>query len=532
VNKRNVAIGIGALILVGTAVTGLWSWRSARKHIRELESEITVLQRKEKHSAVLQSVSSQLEEIANQQKEISDEQREEALQQTKVANEMRERSELERQKAIIAQNSALASERKALEAFDLAENQRQIAEHQRIQAEFSKRVADTLSYIALGRSLGSLSITRHNAGNHEIADMLSYTAYLYTNRYGGDVYNPAVYQSLTFSSQSQSIWAEHNGAVTNLSFMSKSDTQLVSVSSYGEILFHEKDGDHLRTTVLLKNKDYDFRDVHVDPTTNNIYAVSRSGHLFIQTGKHKHILPLNNMRHPMKIENFQDGKHLLIVGENSVKVLDINTNHFIKHQNLDYQVSLATRSKNMPLLFDTEGTMHYFKTIDKTITRKVPVSGHVTAFASSRTSGLEAYGMSEGSIYLLDQHGKMRHLIGHRSRISKLKINNRRLYSSSYDGSINLWVANSEKIDPMPLTRGNGWIMHFTFDESKEYLWFGNQMGEISEMLMSVPHIIKKVRNKIKRDFTQDEWNYYVGPNIPFESFFDKNANTRKEGKK
>jgi hypothetical protein len=35
-----------------------------------------------------------------------------------------------------------------------------MAEHQRIQAEFSKRVADTLSYVALGRSLGSLSVTQ------------------------------------------------------------------------------------------------------------------------------------------------------------------------------------------------------------------------------------------------------------------------------------------------------------------------------------------------------------------------------------
>lgn len=532
-NKKNVAIGIGALILASTAVTGLWNWISARKHIHELESEITVLQRKEKHSAVLQSVSSQLEEIAYQQKEISDEQREEALQQTRVANEMRERSELERQNAIIAQNSALASERKALDAFDLAENQRQIAEHQRLQAEFSKRVADTLSYIALGRSLGSLSITRYNAGNREIADMLSYAAYLYTNRYGGDVYNPAVYQSLTLASQSQKKWTDHSGAVTRISFVPKSDTQLVSISSYGEILFHEINDDHLKTTVVLKNKAYDFRDVYIAPKTNAIYALSRSGHLFIQNAKNKHIIPLDDMKHPMKMENFKDGQHLLIIGENSVKVLDMNTYRIIKHQKLDYQVSLATRSKNMPLLFDTKGKMHYFETIDKSYSRKVPVSGHVTAFASSNTSGLEAYGMSEGSIYLLDKQGKMRHLIGHRSRISKVKLNNNRLYSSSYDGSINLWIANSEKIDPMPLTRGNGWIMHFTFDQSKDYLWFGNQTGELSEMLMSVPRIIERVRNKIKRDFTQAEWNYYVGPNIPFESFIDKDtSNARKEDKK
>ena len=151
-----------------------------------------VLLQKEKQSAVDRSISAQMEEIANQQREISDEQREEALQQTRVANEMRERSEAERHNAIIAQQNAIASERRALDAYDQAEQQRQIAEHQRIQAEFSKRVADTLSYLSLVRSLGSLSVNQYRAGNRDLATLLSYASYLFTSRYQGDVFYPTV----------------------------------------------------------------------------------------------------------------------------------------------------------------------------------------------------------------------------------------------------------------------------------------------------------------------------------------------------
>ena len=93
------------------------SFLQISQRIDNLESQISELERKEKHATVLRSVSAQMEEIAYEQKAISDEKREEAFQQTRLANEMRERSEIERQHAITAQNSALVSERKALEAY-------------------------------------------------------------------------------------------------------------------------------------------------------------------------------------------------------------------------------------------------------------------------------------------------------------------------------------------------------------------------------------------------------------------------------
>ena len=213
-NKKIPAIGIVGLVLTITSVIGFLGWYAATQRINDLESQISELQRKEKHATVLRSVSAQMEDIAYQQKAISDEKREEALQQTRLANEMRERSEIERQHAIIAQNSAVVSQQKALEAYDQAESQRQIAEHQRIQAEFSKRVADTLSYIALSRSLGSLAVAQSKSGNQEIADMLCYASYIFSRRYMGDVNNPAIFEALTLCSESKKEWPEHDAPVS------------------------------------------------------------------------------------------------------------------------------------------------------------------------------------------------------------------------------------------------------------------------------------------------------------------------------
>ena len=521
-DRKDVIIGILSVLLVIASIWAWTGWESDSRRVEELQARLDTLQRQEKRSAVLRSVSSQMEQIAYQQKMISDEQRLEAIEQTEYANQMRERSEVERQNAIIAQNNALASERKAIEAFDLAESQRQMAEHQRIQAEFSKRIADTLSYIALGRSLGSLSITQYQTGNYELANMLSYASCLYTERYKGDLHYPAVFSSLMLTSQSKNVWSEHHGAVTCLESVQGNENMMVTASDYGEIMIHQKIGDKLRSSLIFNDKQYDFRFLTVSQL-GDILAVSRTGHLIIiRNLKAKTIIPLEMINHPTRIDMMNNGEYYLVSGENTLALLDGKTYKLISFRELDFRITSASRVDYKPLLFDDKGKMHVVESIDKINTTVIPVSGKVTSYASSKTSKLQAYGMNDGTIYLIDKHGKITRLQGHRSRVSKIKINNTDLYSSSYDGLLNLWVTTNEKIEPMTLFSTGSWIYTFTFDNSKNSVWTGDQRGNITEATISVPLMKERLQKKIKRDFTSDEWNYFIGQNVPYEPFIHK----------
>lgn len=519
--RTKLIAGVTTVVLLAAAAVGYWGWYANQKRVSSLESQLEELQKKERRSAVLQSVSSQMEEIAFQQKKISDEQREEALQQTRVATEMRERSEIERQNAIIAQQQAMASERKALDAYELAQNQREIAEQQRVQAVKSKRLADTLSYIALGRTLGALSLSQYKAGNTDMANLLSYAACVYTTRYYGDIYYPAIYQSLSECSQSKSEWTINEGVVRDIEFMPNKDNELLTVTTYGEVMQIVRDGNNLKTKTLLRDKRYDFRDVYIYPANKNIYAVSRTGDLFIHNAKGNHILPLEGIVHPMAIEPMQDTKYLLIVGENSLAKLDMTTNTIVGTQKLDYKVSFCSRYDYAPMIFDDRGRMHTVRDLNKFNTRKVPIIGKVTAFASSKGTGFEAYGLDNGTIFLIDKDQKIHRLLSHRSRISKIKINGTRLYSASYDGTVNVWMVDKEKLEPMELLTTSGWIMYFTFDPSKNYLWTAGQKGNISEALISPRIMFDKLSKKLKRDMTIEEWNFFVGRNVPYESFIE-----------
>ena len=528
--RKNIAFGAGIVLLLATSATGLTGWYSAHKQIGELQLQLEELQRQQKRSAVLRSVSQQMEEIALQQKDISDEQREEAIQQTRVANEMRQRSETERKHAQEAKRNALKSEQKALEAQAVAESERLTAEHQRIQAEMSKRTADTLSYVALGRSLGSLSSMQYRAGDEEMANLLCYASYFYTNRYNGDIYYPAVYQALTQSSQSKREWTAHNGMLMGLAFIPGNDNKLVTAGTYGEILLHEKKGNKLNTRTLFNDSKMDFRALYVHPASAQVYAVSRSGHLVVtqESGKSE-VIPLADIPHPSGLEELSKNQ-LLIIGESALAVLDLSANRIVGTKHFDSRLTVTARHDHHPLIFDNSGKMHLVTGLNEIKTSNVPVKGVVTAFASSNNNHVSAYGMSDGTIWFVDRNGKATKYVGHLSRISKLKFNGIRLYSSSYDGTLNLWVTTSEKPEPMTLLKNDDWITTFSFDVSKNYVWTGSQNGNLCETLFSIPMMVDKVQKNLKRNFTPSEWNYFIGSKIPYEEFVTPTtAHRRKE---
>ena len=139
--------------------------------------------------------------------------------------------------------------------------------------------------------------------------------------------------------------------------------------------------------------------------------------------------------------------------------------------------------------------MHTVKSFDNIQTSQVPVKGQVTAFAESKNKHIKCYGMSDGTVYMLRENGDITKLQGHRSRISKLKINGHRIYSSSYDGALNLWMTNMPKIEPMTLFTTKGWIINFTFDLDKTHIWSGDQNGNLTTHLIAVD--VMKQRLKV-----------------------------------
>lgn len=508
------------LVMAAGCIAVLLLYNSEVNKNEDLEQRVKELALEEKEAAVMQRVNAQMEEIANEERRISDEQREAAMEQTRVAEQERRNAEQQTRVAEQERQNALEAEYRALEASRLAQSQRAIAEQQRAEAEQSKRLADTLGMASLARSLCNTAVIQYMAGNHEMADMLTYAAVLFSNRYSPNFYSPTVYQALALTSQNKKVWNKHKGNVTDIAFFDQQGVDFVSCSTYGELLQHHYRDGQLQTETLIRDARYDFRDVYIDRRKNIIYVISRTNQLLVVEGKK--IIKILTVNSPKLRRMEPTDSQMFLFSEQGMALFDMATNSIVKEKSLPFKITSICRSENYPILFDAKGNQYLIKSFDNIVKNKVPVTGQTTAFAESKNQHAKAYGMSDGTVYLINAQGKTTKLSGHRSRISKIKIDGTRIYTASYDGTLCLWLLNMEKMEPTTLFTTPGWIVNFTYDPKKISIWAGDQKGNITEACISVPVLVNRLKNNIKRNFTREEWNYYVGRTIPYETIKGK----------
>ena len=84
---------------------------------------------------------------------------------------------------------------------------------------------------------------------------------------------------------------------------------------------------------------------------------------------------------------------------------------------------------------------------------------------------------------------------------------------------MNLWICDNEKIEPMKLWQTNNWIMNFQLDSTKETFWMCDAKGNLTAVNISINKMVDAMKKKLKRNLTTEEWNYFIGQNVPYEKF-------------
>ncbi|MEG1544133.1 MAG: hypothetical protein RR382_06360 [Tannerellaceae bacterium] len=512
--KIHIIWGGVCLLLLTLSIGLYYSYNHLLAETAKLHTQLTDLTEEEEHTSVVRRVSKQMEDIAYQQKDISDKQREKAVIQTQIATEMRNQAESERLKAQDA-------ERQAVSAYKLAEEQRSLAEVKQQQAEYSKRVADTLSYIALGRSLGSLSAMQYQVENQDIASLMAYSAWLYTSRYRGDVYQPAIFNALTISSKSVTSWSRYRGGITRIVPNPSSKDVFITVSKYGEIIrWQYTGGNKINDKLLFSDSNYDFRDALID-NQNTIYALSHNGYLVVkpEQGESKSIL-LDDKEF-MRIIPF-DSKYLLLVAKHSLSFYQKEGLKFLRTIPLSQPISAVGHQNKDYVVFGQGGFASRINKDGQVVPFSTMIKEKVTAYAWSSQLQMGAAGSVSGTIYLLNAEGDiLNKLIRHRSNITQLTFNGNHLLSSSYDCTLNQWYIGEGKQEAVTVRTTGSWLYCFALLEEGS-IWTGDESSTLSRIVISPEVMALQVKNNLKRDFTDDEWRHYIGENIPFESFKPK----------
>ena len=510
-NTKNVIIASLAALLMIASGAGYYAVNERNKKINDLEKQIAALNEKEKRNAVDREVSRQLEKIAFDQEQISDARRIEAEQQYLRAQQMTQQAQMERIKAEKAEQEAHIAAANAIQERNNAERQRLIAEEKQREAEYSKSVVDTLSFVGLGRSLASLSVTQYLAGEKETATLLAGASYYFTETYNGDFFDQSVFQALLLASGGSQIRRPGVGSITAAEYTP--DGNLLSVSSYGEIFKCEQE----QTKKVFGDKNYSFRDLKIIGDT--AFALSFTGDLFmLRNNTAPVIIPLEGIDRSFCLSRLENGK-LLIAAENTLSVFDIRKSQIIKTITCDHKISCVSRGK----VFDEAGQMF---TIDGNLNlqkiNKPQLKGIVTAYTESPHGSFAAYGTKDGMIYFESKDGLWAELAGHLSQISDLQISGRGLFSSSFDKTVKLWIANEGKGIPITVYTATSWVTCLATKTDGTRIVTGNANGELVVNPISVEEMKNALKLSLKRDLTKDEWDKYIGKTIPYTSIMDK----------
>lgn len=503
--------------------------------VSSLLREIEALKAKEREATIVKRVSQQMEDIAYQQKEVSDRQRERAEEQSALAISERERAEMESDAARSAEAKAVLALADAEQQRSIAEQQSAIAIQQRDEAQLAKSISDTLNYRAHGRTLGNSSRTKYEAGNTEQAQLLAYASWYFLDRYKGNTYLEESFKAVQNATHSlQQFSVPKFSSVNATTFIPETDECLVA-TDYGEIFLLHSTEKGITSRVLLNDKTFDFRDVLV--VNKSIYALSYNGYLCRLT------LSGNVENIPVGGDGFSrvislGNGTLLLVARDRVEWFDVEKTRVTAIKQLPSTVSSVCQCDDVTELYFTDNT-RYQLLADRTLRKSKPqLEGLITCCYYDKQEKSIYLGRSDGLIRIIPRHRKYTDLVAHSSAINSMALMDSILLTASYDQTFCVWnlprllhpleenvnLVDQKKVTPrewlLPVTyKCKGWPKSVVFDSKNRTAWIGASNGFVQHMSVSADGMADRLLRQLKRNFTIEEWNEFLGVTIPYVKF-------------
>ena len=556
-----VGTHIAIAVIAGLIVYVLAS-SGYESEIAELNNRIEEMKSAERNALITKRISEQMEDIAYEQKALSDKQRERAEEQSRLADIERGKAELEREIAREAEQKARASAKEAENMRAIAEQQSALATQNMEEALKARSHADTLFYQSLARSLAQTSITQYNSGDKSLAALLAYSAWYYTDKFKGNVYHQDIYTALLDNAPRARMRigrvSGNPRAMVKIPFSYIKDSKIgyIIATDYGEItnltpkLNSKGVVEKYDEQTIFNDPHYLFRDVCIsngyvlaldvsgtlvktslistnDKRTNNDFAgkgprpAQRIKDDAVVSRKY---LPMSNMpqehwRHLLQ----NDESKIIAVGEHQVVWLDANGNNILHTHSITDEISEAGVFENTLVVFTKTGNLLTFIDGKPSVSTRIslPRNNPVSYYYYMKGKGMHILGTEDGDVLLYDKdHKYVKSLVGHSGAITHMEHLGWCLATSSYDHKICLWNLEDLNTQIAPIeVHYNKWPLSFTTNRDNWTLIVGLADGEIQSLHISVEDNKDNVHDHIERDFTPQEWEYYIGEGVKYRRF-------------
>lgn len=556
--SRYLAImGIGLAIVATVAVLYLTYLQAETKQaLKESDIKEQVAQTERKRAeeqskeAVVQSkIAEQQQEIAEQQRLLTDEQKKIAFQQTEIAVRKEKEAVQATRNATQSENVAKIALAETRQQKTIVENEKQevlkqklkvdtlvvVANRQREKADAATDKEKQLRLLAVARSIAIQSYQMPESKD-DIAALLALQAYRFNDKDAKD--SPDVFNALSKLAESKTVLRRHTDIVRSISINSD-HTKLASASEDGTVKIWSlaNMSQKPESFPIPKGVNKDLRSVLFSADGKNVFAGSSDGRLFswndaLTTAPPKVIRAQNA---PVNTLLYDKAKLISVSSEGNIRSWKVNGNSLDSIQNVRSRHALlcAAISPDGEILMcgSTGGKILAFDLSDL---KKDPIvynglefGNQVSSLAFSPDGKKLITSNNYGSLYAWNLrnnaiNGRGSSITGrHTSAVNSIIFspNGKKMASCSFDGSIHIWNYKDILLQQQPVViRDNdNWVMDlcFTADSNKLISCGADKSVRIWDI--NTDQLYAKVLSMVKRNFTTDEWNTYIGKDIDYQ---------------
>jgi WD40 repeat protein/energy-coupling factor transporter ATP-binding protein EcfA2 len=428
----------------------------------------------------------------------------------------------------------------AQEQRKIAEQQSLIATTQSIKADSALRVAlnarneqERQFMLSIAKTIAVQSL---RIEDNDLKGNLAMMSFRINKEYGGKDIDPEVYNALYNSQASiqgasyNTIAKAHNNAVRTVVLANTSDN-FFSSGSDGKVLkgnFVSKNIEKLigrnisPVRVIALSKSDRYLAVGTDSANIQLYDLAEPAAKPKQISGHKG--RLNALHFTM------DGLYSAS-SDKTIRFTDPNTGQMRTVVSTPYEIkSFAINNSGKDLIGATvEGVLLHVD-LQTRIVNVLKVEGSIFPIHSvsfHRDNKTIVFGNERGSIKIYDIETKtlLLELFGHKSGVTTVAFSpdGKYLASAAKDGRMQMWTTSAYNELPVVIediyqSRNTAYIWDMKFTKDGKFIVSGAEDGSVRVWPTNPVTMAETICNKIKRNMTPEEWDNYVGNDIPYRT--------------
>jgi hypothetical protein len=519
-----------AMILGGIAVLamGLFLWT------RDLQSQAEASAEEAK---VQEAIAIAQSELAEEQRIAADSAKDIAIEQQLFAEIARADADTAREEALDALEVADAERARALREEQNARAQEKLAKANEETANEQRKLAEDFSDEATDRRM--LSIAKSMAvkslqidDDPDLKALLAFQAYNYNVKFGGPMHEVDIYSGLyaarkNLMGEDYNIYEGHTEAINAIVFEPGAD-HFFTGGSDGQIL-HWSLSDTSKAFELIAQTAFVYKCLAISADGNILVAgTDQSGlYMFDLTSSNAQVVHLNGHEGIVRdIEFAKNGDFYSIGLDNQILKWNSSSNSSEVFASSEYQyteiivdpdgqyISAADRSGNIMIysVFDPEDPV-----IIAGSQNNAAVSMDFSNDGKFLVAGDKNYNIR---LYTTDNWQLTNTLRANKAKIMQVKFSPHSKYLASigYDSKVFMWEMDDLNNSPLIMEDNGGFGRTVDFSHDDEMLVSGS--GEFPNLIARPVRsnlLIDEFCSMITRNFTPEEWEVYVGPDIEYQ---------------